>query len=168
MERSNAGLATMPEAHALKRINWQLFITLTFKEDCVPKYRRQIILKAFLAFLTAEPPASHFPKLLWISRWEKKLPDGRGHFHVCVAGLRSQKVNLALCCRADGWWRERTGSRADVKLYEEALGGLSYLLKLPHHSDQQDCWRAAELTSEFDELQPTLSESIFRFLRNAR
>jgi hypothetical protein len=158
----------LPEYAALIAIEWQLFITLTFK--CLnPQLNRcKPIAKAFLAELAAVRPSSHFKELLWVLRWERRLPDGRGHFHACVAGLDPSKLTEEFCARAVAWWSKRTGARAEVKIYVKALDGLAYVLKRLKTPAAQCHWQATELTAEFDQLQPTLSESIFRLLRKTR
>lgn len=158
----------MPDYEALRQVEWQLFITLTFKESAPPRRKRERLLKAFLAELAAAPPASHFPKLLWLVRYERNLPDGHGHYHACVAGLDLKKLSEWFCIEAERWWTRRTEARAEVKIYVKKLDGLGYVLKRPKTPAALYHWQAAELTAEWDELQPTLSESLLRLLRKTR
>ncbi len=156
----------MPEGHALRQISWQLFVTLTFRDPPL-RPRRLKLLFAFLREVADADPNLQFRDLLWCVRWEKKLPDGLGHYHLCVAGGGPNSFSPARQHLSE-WWRLKTGAIADVQPYVDALDGIGYVLKLPTTLAALQAWKALERTHEWDELQPTLSDSIYRFLRGSR
>lgn len=150
--------SVMPEAHALRRISWQYFITLTFADEDISESRRVKLVFAFIRYLCKISNKTHFSRAAWCYRQERGGKGGREHFHLCVAWLREGQERMAICQLAKQWWRERTRSIADVQVYDDALDGIGYILKRPTLS-------ALRSKLEEEELQPTLSKSIIRRLR---
>ncbi|RYD85459.1 MAG: hypothetical protein EOP84_02420 [Verrucomicrobiaceae bacterium] len=152
----------MPEAYALSRVRWQFFITLTFPDDTLPQPNREKLAGALLGKLCRKEPKTRFKKLLWCRRWELGSKTLRGHYHITVAGLHSSKVTVATCEQIRNLWFNLIGGIATAEIYNDALGGVAYILKLPYDpsgkGDYQEVWNKKEA----EHLQPTLSASLLR------
>lgn len=141
---------TMPEAFFLRKIQWQYFITLTFAGEEMPRGRRLKLVFAFLRRLS-KYSKTHFLLMKWFMRWERGTKTGRGHYHICVAHLRTTPLDLSEW--ATTWWSAKAKAKADIQTYVDGLGGIDYCLKQTRHvplfTNMQD-----------EDCQPTLSHSI--------
>ncbi len=153
--RGASELRTMPEAYALRSIIWQIFATFTFVDDSVLLQKRKSVLFAWLREV-ARHSKTHFKQVLWVTRYELGRRTLRGHFHVCIGGLKCKPSALD-CRRFEFLWRYRTGAIAVVTPYDPARDGVGYALKR--------AWTANQLGSnpgDEEECGPTLSDSIIR------
>lgn len=151
----------MPEAEALRAVKWQLFVTITFREE-LPRYRRRRQVFAFIREICERTvPSTHFKKSLWVLRWERHGMDGRGHYHLCIGGLRGDVKASGIPQGAVAWWSQKIHSIADVQIYDDSLDGIGYVLKLPAPS------RFSAKGSDIDdeESQPTLSKALISLRR---
>lgn len=150
----------MPEAYALREVRWQLFVTLTFQEEL--SYRRRIrLVFAFIRKICQRSvPQTHFKKTLWCLRWERNGFGGRGHYHLCIGGLRGDVKGSDIPQYATAWWGQTVRSIADVQIYDDSLDGIGYVLKLPASGRI----RAEGFDIHDEELQPTLSKAL-KYLR---
>jgi hypothetical protein len=120
----------MPEAYRLRMFYWQLFVTLTFHKP--PKTRASSLGLVF-AWLRDVVRAEriHFRRLMWVLRFEIGLKGGRGHYHLCLAGLPGASLCGELCRSLESVWRAHSKGMAQVALYDPARDGVGYILKLP-------------------------------------
>jgi hypothetical protein len=150
IETAKSMMRVMPEAFRLRMMLWQLFLTLTFRPSQSPTIsNRTKILFAWLRDV-ARADRTHFKRLIWIARYEFGN-GGAGHFHLCLAGLRTFS-----CRDYEALWFRRAGL-AQVEPYDVARDGIGYVLKL---------------TSTHDPLlqdnAPMLSESCFEVFRRGK
>ncbi len=151
---------TMPEAYRLRHFSWQLFATLTFR---YPPRSRASSLPIVFVWLrnVAHVTDLHFKRLMWVLRFELGPRGGRGHYHLCLAGIPSASLSFELCPLLESNWQAKSGGLAEVALYDQARDGLDYILKMPGRlrpglgSDGNDCG-------------PTLSNSLIDAIRRGR
>lgn len=157
----------MPEAHALRKIHWQFFVTLTFQSDCLSWATRKCLMFSWLRDVAGSVPGTHFKKLLWVARFEcgRGL---RGHFHLCFAGIPSAFPTLALCKQLEAAWTNRTRGRAEVVLYDHARDGVGYIVKIPPTSPRASDRCGVSFSTKNEDTNPTLSNSLFATLRRGR
>ena len=174
----------IPEIHAMSRVNWQFFGTLTFKKERMPTAVR-IKLWFALARALAKWYGVRFPNLLWVLRTEQGEVTGRAHFHCLIGGLPETAVRDAkVIKRENGTWDVnnptchalqakwgRLGLHADdpqnriarFSLYDARLNGAGYLCKCLGVDDSRLTKDIYE-TGKFDwgDNQLTLSDSVIR------
>lgn len=158
----------MPEAHALRKIHWQFFVTLTFRSNCLIWATRKCLMVSWLRDVASSVPRTHFRKLLWVSRFEcgRGL---RGHFHLCIAGIPAALANGALCKHLEALWRRRTHARAEALLYDNARDGVGYTLKLPIAPQVIGCGLGMSFRNDDEaDTNPMLSNSLFEAMRRGR
>jgi hypothetical protein len=92
---------------------------------------------ALLRSLCGQQPKDFFPNLLWMLRQEYGGAFGRAHFHFLIAGLHRKKTNAKTCRWLDRRWKEIVSPKGgwlrgstEIQVYNRALGGLRYVLKL--------------------------------------
>jgi hypothetical protein len=148
-----------PEAWRLRQIHWQFFVTLTFVNPMPAMMAQCIATFSWLREVAANAD-THFKRLLWVRRYELGKTDGRGHFHLCIAGLPSGYTTQSFTRQTEALWRQRTGGLADIRRYQPTRDGIGYILKTA-----QDM---PGLITNQDEQYPTLSKSLFATLRRGR
>jgi len=114
-------MTSAPETHALAKIRWQYFCTLTFRGR-VPSPPRGIrFAQEWLAgvAVVARVPCR---RLLWVLRPEEGESFGRFHFHCLIAGVPSATPSFGFVIKA-GWKH----GFADVRMWEAGLGALDYI-----------------------------------------
>jgi len=165
-----------PELFALSSIEWQLFCTLTFKQERLPERVRVAIFFALLR-RTAHNSGLHFKKLLWVVRQERGETFGRLHYHALIAGLPSHFKGWVTCNSTEKLWVKFGGGHAKVTVYNPTLSGVDYILKEGDEMARSLATRWAgdyhELTKFGGSCDLTLSESLCRkifnrFLRGQR
>jgi hypothetical protein len=134
-----------PYRQALEQVRWQFFGHLTFKRQSEPEARR---LARFSAMLrpVAYRSHTHFLRLLWCLRQERGDLGGQVHFHFLLAGLPPRAVTPRTCREAETWWTRKGGGNAVVTLYDPALHGVAYMLKV---SAQDSRSRAGRESGKF-------------------
>ena len=156
----------MPEAHRLRLFRWQLFVTLTFR--CSPKNRGSSLPIVFVWLRNvADISAIHFKRLIWVLRFELGSRGGRGHYHLCLAGLPPASVGRDLCVLLETEWQSRCGGLAEVTLYNPARNGLDYILKLPKSGKPPSRWKSGSGTGD-QHCGPMLSDSLLEAVRRSR
>lgn len=159
--------ARMPEAHALRRVRWQFFVTLTFASDGLSAHTRRILMFSWLRDLADLAAHTHFRRLLWVSRFER----GRGlqgHLHLCIAGIPLALVTVELCQTLEAAWTKRAHARSEILLYDHARDGVGYILKtLPIPRHETGNGHGVSLNHDGDG-NPTLSNSLFATIRRGR
>lgn len=161
-----AGGRCGPYWHALAAMRWQFFGHLTFKREAESEARRVARFAAMLRAIAYRWHA-HFPRLLWCLRQEYGDLGGRVHFHFLLAGLPPRAVTPRTCRDLEGSWTHKGGGKAVVTLYDPALRGVAYMMKV----SAQDAWsRDGRESAKFGpgdcELMP--SGGLRRFLRIRR
>jgi len=154
-------LKVMPEAHGLRLFHWQLLCTLTFRN---PPRNRSFSLPIVFVWLrnVAEIAEIHFKRLIWVLRFEIGPRGGRGHYHLCLAGLPSTSLSRELCLRLESVWKTRSGGLAEVALYDQGRGGLDYILKMPYR------WLSkGDSGTDEDDCEPMLSNSLLKVIRSS-
>lgn len=166
---THSGWRSEPEAFALRWIHWQLFCVLTFRSAIPFESSRKRLLVAWLREFEKWLPGVDYRSIMVVSRFELGKRGQRGHLHLCMAGLPQNLILDGLSRSAARWWRQLGGGIACVRVYDPLRDGLGYVLKRPvanHHTyaviDRPD------RTVRFDELMPTLSDSVLKTMRRSR
>lgn len=158
---TSGSFTTLPEAYVLRQIQWQYFVTLTFRSDRLSERSRVYLLFAWLRDVAATDPKIHFKGLLWVARFERGR-GSRGHYHVLLAGKPARAVTPAVCGDFEAAWRTRAGAIAQVTPYDHARDGVGYTLKV---SPLKDTEHGAILTNDDDETYPMISNSLLKTIR---
>ena len=157
----------MPEAHALGRIAWQLFVTLTFVR--APKTRSQSLPRLFRWLRdVADMCGSYFPSLLWVARFEVGPTGGHGHYHVLFAGIPQALLCDSLCRSLESEWMRCGGGLSEVTLYDPARDGVGYVLKLSAPSCALGVDRALAAGIGGDDCEPMLSKALVKGFKRVR
>jgi hypothetical protein len=156
-----------PEVYSLSLINWQFFVTLTFKSEKLSVVTR---LKMFFALARtgAKNFGIHFPKLIWCLRSERGESTGRLHYHVLFAGFPKHALTTATCFSLMKQWEGFGGGIPRCSLYSSKLDGVGYVLKgCSNEFDRAsgDFYEAKKFGLNCDVM---LSESIFHVLKGRR
>lgn len=118
-----------PEIHALNKIHWQFFGTLTFKRERMSDRVRHSLLFAHLRAI-AKQFGLPFDHLLWVVRKEDGETFGRTHFHYLIAGLDRRYENRSTCFWLMSCWEHTQGAgHARVHRFDPRLNAGGYLLK---------------------------------------
>lgn len=154
----------MPEAYALKRVAWQLFVTLTFRDP--PKSRSSSLPRVFrwLRYL-ADHCGIYFPALLWVVRFEVGSTGGQGHYHLLIAGIAQALLTDHFRSSLTSEWRACGGGLAEVMLYDPARNGVEYVLKLPSVSAASGALTGRHPGTGGDDCEPMLSKALLQALR---
>jgi len=151
-----------PYWHALAAVRWQFFGHLTFKRESDSEPRRVARFGAMLRPVAYRWHA-HFPRLLWCLRQEHGDLGGLVHFHFLLAGLPPRAVTSRTCRDLERLWLRKGGGSAVVTLYDPALRGVAYMLKV---SAQGSRSRAGRESAKFgpEDCELMLSDGLRRFL----
>jgi len=156
-----------PELHALSAVNWQYFLTLTFKsEKHCPRFGPQMFLA--LVRTQASSFGLHFSDLFWCLRRERGESNSRLHYHAVIAGLPSS-AGPRNCPALMSQWERIGGGHARVSQYDSTLDGLDYILKgsgLTESKAQRWAGDYHELSNVGGSCDVTLSGSVCRHLAN--
>src|ERR1035438_6036357 len=97
-----------PEIYALSLIEWQVFLTFTFKSD---KLADAVRIKMFFALMReqADNFGVHFKKTIWCLRREAGKLPARGHLHALIAGLPPYALTTATCFSFMRIWEQLGG-----------------------------------------------------------
>src|ERR1700688_712357 len=149
----------LPEAYALRRFHWQLFVTLTFRKP--PPSKVRCISRVF-AWLreTAALGHIHFRRLFWVLRFEFGPKGSHGHYHLCLAGLSPALLNRHLCRVMESKWWTIAGGLSEVTLYDHTRDGVGYILKLPPELSLCDPRNGGGFKSDGEDCEPMLSASL--------
>lgn len=150
----------MPEAWALRKIRWQFFVTLTFAKEHRSKSLKRSMLFRWLRSLDGKKSPVHFKRLLWVARWELGRHGGRGHFHIALAGIPSEHAHTGFARTAEKAWFRFAHSIAEVALWNPALDGVGYILKLPNTPGGNWAIEKAAFQAGGEDCEPTLSNSL--------
>ena len=156
-----------PELFALSLIEWQLFVSLTFKSD---KLADAVRIKMFFALMReqADNFGVHFKETIWCLRREDGELTGRGHLHALIAGLPRHLLTTATCFSFMRIWEGLNGGIARVRPYSPLLDGVGYVLKGGEAEYQRaggDFYETRKFGGDCDVM---LSESVFRVLEGRR
>jgi hypothetical protein len=158
----------LPEAYALRRFHWQLFVTLTFRKP--PPSKVRCISRVF-AWLreTAALGHIHFRRLFWVLRFESGPKGSHRHCHLCLAGLPAELLARQLCRVLESkWWRVGGGGLSEVMLYDHTRDGVGYILKLPPESRMYYPQDGGVFRSDGEDCEPMLSASLIEGMRRGR
>jgi hypothetical protein len=157
----------MPEAHALRRVAWQLFVTLTFVRP--PKTRARSLPRLFRWLRTlAGICGSYFPALLWVARFEVGPTGGHRHYHLLIAGIPQALLSDRLCRSLESAWRTCGGGLSEVTLYNPARDGVGYVLKLPAPLGASGVHSALSTGIGGDDCEPMLSKALIQGFKRGR
>lgn len=139
-----------PDVFNLSRIEWSLFVTLTWAREHVPQ---SVQRKYWFAILrkVAKWSGVHFERVLWILRTEFGEIGHRAHWHSVIGGLPPHILTEGLCYAMQETWEHfeplvwRRGTRlivgvptltwehlsrncgsARCRIYNPELNGLDY------------------------------------------
>lgn len=141
----------LPEVYMLRRFDWQLFTTLTFKTEDVSNGAKLSWLFAWLREIS-KAASRHFKQIIWVARYELGSRTQRGHYHLCIAGMPLDATERLSCRLYEAFWRNRTGSIAKCLPYNPTRDGVGYMLKRSDYSDESD-------------EEPILSDSLLEAVR---
>jgi hypothetical protein len=159
--------AAAPEAYALRRFYWQLFVTLTFGSP--PQSRAHSLPKVFSWLReTAALARIHFHGLFWVLRYEYGSCRRNGHYHLCLAGLPPALLTRQLCRLLESKWWTVVGGLSEVTLYDHTRDGVGYVLKLPSESRTYHPRNGSVLGSDGEDCEPMLSASLIEGVRRGR
>lgn len=116
------------EIPALSRIDWQLFLTLTLKDE---KRSDDWAVKRYFALMrqTASWNKVHFLDLLWCLRSEKGDRTGRRHYHALWGGLPEYTIHRHTCFAIKNEAEALGLGMTRVYVFNRNLDGVGYLLK---------------------------------------
>lgn len=117
-----------PELLSLGRVAWQLFATLTFKQERLPD-RYRVTLWFSLLRETASNLGVHFSEVVWCLRSEAGELNGRRHLHALIAGLPAYTITPRICRATESIWQRLGGGFPEVRVYDPSLAGADYILK---------------------------------------
>jgi hypothetical protein len=160
-------MKTLPEANALRRFHWQLFVTLTFAKRPTVRAASLPLVFAWLRD-SARIARIYFPCLMWVLRFEVGPRGGNGHYHLCVAGIPRTSLCPQLCRSLESAWRTCGGGLSEVTLYDPARDGVGYILKLPSLSQETRLWRESSLGPGGTDCEPMLSASLLEAIKRGR
>jgi hypothetical protein len=116
------------ELHILANIQWDLFATLTFKQEDMPERIR--ISMAFALFRRiAKWNHLYFPDLPWCLRIERGESTGRVHLHALIGGLPAFSRNEDTCFAVMAMWSRFGGGISRCRVYDQSRNGIGYMLK---------------------------------------
>lgn len=157
----------MPEAYALRKFYWQLFVTLTFirpprsRPASLPPVRRWLRVVARMASV-------HFERLIWVVRFEVGKRGDCGHYHLCLAGIPRALLCIHFCRELESAWRTCGGGLSQVALYDQARDGLEYILKLPVAPKGSNPWCTTSSGTGGHDCEPMLSASLLQAVKRGR
>ena len=156
-----------PEIYALSLIDWQFFVSLTFKSE---RLSDAVRIKMFFALLRrqADNFGVHFKQTIWCLRTELGEATGRLHYHALIAGFPKHVPTTATCFSFMRIWEQLGGGWARVTVYSPRLDGVGYVLKGGEEEYQRaggDYYETRKFGGRCDVM---LSESIFRVLAGRR
>lgn len=145
----------------LRQVEWQVFGTLTFKQDRLPAQVRKSMFFALLRKL-AKRLNLYYKRLVWVL-----CPEGDGqlthrHFHFLIAGLPNHATPAPICRFIADQWQLHGGGMARVTAYNNALRGVRYILK--HLETVAQSCAAESAKSGRQDCEPMLSNSLQRML----
>jgi len=156
-----------PELHSLAAVNWQYFLTLTFKaENHCQRFGPSMFLA--LVRIQARSFGLHYRRMIWCLRREAGEGTGRLHYHAVIAGLppsAGERNCHAICSQ----WESIGGGIARVSVYNGSLDGIDYILKgsgLTESTAKRWAGDYYELTKFGGSCEVTLSESLVQYLGN--
>lgn len=157
----------MPEAYALRRVPWQLFVTLTFVRP--PKTRSGSLTRVF-AWLRdiSNMVGTYFPGSWWVLRFELGRKGGHGHYHLLIAGIPQALLSVRLCRSLESAWRTCGGGLSEVTLYDPARDGVGYVLKLPAPLGASGADGAVGAGIGGDDCEPMLSKALIEAFKRGR
>jgi len=116
-----------PDTYILSKVDWQFWITLTFKSERSTEKLRQSLWFSLLRD-TAGWWRVDFNRLLWIRRSELGEQAGRFHYHALLGGLPDEAVNRASCFAIKNDWERLGGGMARVYVYAKDRNALAYMM----------------------------------------
>jgi len=156
-----------PEIFTLSQLDWQFFVTLTFKKEEMSDALRSRMFFA-LVRKQAKHFGVHFKQTIWCLRSERGEATGRKHLHALIAGYPRHALTTATCFSWMRIWEKLGGGMARVTLYSPRLDGVDYVLK----GGEAEYLRAGgdfyETRKFGDHCDVMLSESVFRVVNGRR
>jgi len=120
-------LMETPDAHTLSKVDWQFWITLTFKSESSTEKLRQSLWFSLLRDVAGWWRVD-FRRLLWIRRTELGEMTERLHYHALLGGLPTESVNRPTCFSIKNDWERLGGGMARVYVYARDRNALHYVL----------------------------------------
>ncbi len=149
---------TLPEDYFLRRLEWQIFGTLTLREKWSADKRKA----KFIVLMRRLSKASgvHWNTLFWVLKVEQTALGEYSHIHFLV-GTRPPMAPIASFCRfVHDQWARVGGGISRVVPFIPGLRGREYVLKVFGENLGDDISNVAK-----DSNEPTLSKSIIAYLR---
>jgi len=118
-----------PDVYILSQVDWQFWITLTFKQDALNSEKlRQSLWFALLRDLAGWYRVD-FNRLLWVRRAELGETSARLHWHALVGGLPDEAKHRATCFSIKNDWERLGGGMARVYMYDRSRSAVDYMFK---------------------------------------
>lgn len=123
-----------PEVWTLSCIPWQYFCSLSFKGIKLANSTQKAgILRVTMFFSLYRRFCRQFritdSRLLWCLREEAGEIGGRMHLHALIGGVPAALVNERTCFWLMHQWGELGGGWARIRVYDETLPGVEYVVK---------------------------------------
>jgi len=119
------------DVYILSQVDWQFWITLSFKSDALQSEKlRQSLWFALLRDL-AGWWRKDFRNLLWVRRAETGEISARLHWHAVLGGLPDEASSRPTCFAIKNDWERLGGGMARVYVYDKRRTALAYMLDLP-------------------------------------
>jgi len=118
-----------PDVYILSQVDWQFWVTLTFKQDALSSDKlRQSLWFALLRGLAGWYRVD-FNRLLWVRRAETGEVTARLHWHALVGGLPDVAKHRATCFSIKNYWEKLGGGISRVYVYDSSRTALAYMFK---------------------------------------
>lgn len=137
-----------PEMFILQRQAWQMFGTLTFKEEVMSNARRLCMVFAWLR-QSAKKFRLFFPHLPWCLRMENGEMTGRRHFHFLLAGMPAAAIHKTTFFWLMHKWEKLGGGMARIRRFDPSLTGLDYITKCMSRPDGGDLYEFEKFRAKF-------------------
>ena len=149
------------EVFLLSQMRWQIFGSLTFRQERLPE---RVRLSMYFAMLrkVARQHNVFFSRLIWALRQEGDGKLQHKHIHFLLSGLPRHAVTPATCSLMSQKWERIGGGMARIAPYNHALNGVEYILKRRGEIQTLGGFESAKFGSNPDLM---LSDSLWKLLK---
>ena len=117
-----------PDSQWLSNFHWQVFGSLTFKQERMPKRIRLAMYYKYLRIMEKKLKLKKC-SMHWVLRGEFGEHLGRFHYHYLLSGIPCRLVNLTTMFFLKDLWEKIGGGFARVRKFQPDLEGVDYVIK---------------------------------------
>lgn len=128
-----------PEVLQAGRVEWQLFVTLTWRGQPPRAEKRERGLRLYLRRLAVRARVP-FGSLVWFAREEAGELGSRPHYHVLIAGFPSSCLGFDFGVCVGQLWE---GGWCEARLWVRGLGAVDYSLE-----DGANCYEGSKYRAD--------------------